>query len=365
MPSKSDYRSPWTLKFDNMLPDLSWYWWWWIFFIDNPDDPKKPKQLMILWSTKYADDILVHDKHWSVEKLPTWVGNKLKFNGMTAAWWFDGKTMNEPIVLDDMDFEVINNGQKGELRPLCKDADYRFFGSPDNYQVNIIDEKNDFRMKMSPWNDHLQEHRFSQNNYSKKYSYNILKIYGMKLKGKIDGEPIKGSAYFQRVNVNAPAVPWYWGLVHCQSGDFIYYFNPFIGPQMFRTKRKQRSKLDFGDISLSKSAMYYHKETDTEYNFDKKDITVDHRFDGDTIIFTVSGEDDEKRILIELKAYSRAHWRFQQPRKLGMKSILYYNEYPATLTSFEFEKKDGSLKVIKKDLGRTHANFEHSWGKLF
>lgn len=358
-----DPRVPWNLKFDNMLPDLSWYWWWWIFFIDNPENPKKPKQLMILWSTKYTDDIKINDVAWSSKKLPEWHGNVLKFNGMTAAWWFDGKEMHEPLVLKKMDFEVTRDKDRGELRPICKD-DYRFYGNEDEYRVNIVDDENDFRLVMTPWNKYLQEHRFKENHYTKKYSYNILKIYGMKLHGTIDGRKIKGSAYFQRVNVNAPAMPWYWGLVHCESGSFMHYFRPFIGPQMFRCKSKARSKLDWGDITLSKSLHFYHKETDTEYEFEKKDISVKHTFRNQQPVFYIHGEDNDKLFHLELEAYSRAHWRFQQRRKLGMRSILYYNEYPASVKDFLFQTKDGSLKVRKKDLGRTHANFEHSWGKL-
>ncbi len=363
--NSQDYSSPWTLKFDNMLPDISWYWWWWMFFIENPKNPNRPKQLMILWSTKYTDDILVNDKRWSVSKLPVKENGGLEFDGMTAAWWFDGEDMYEPIVLDDMDFKVFKNGEKGKLVPRSNGADYRFFGSPDKYRVNIIDEENDFRFELTPWNDFLQKHRFKENYYTKKYSYNIMKIYGMKLKGVIEGKKVKGSGYFQRVNVNAPAMPWYWGLVHCETGSFIHYFNPFIGPQIFRTKKKQRSKLDFGDLSLSGSILFYHKETDSEFDFSSKSVDVRHHFEDDMPVFVVTGEDEDKRIRIVLKAYSRAYWRFQQPRKYGMKSILYYNEYPANLLDFEFEKKDGTLKVKKEDLGKTHANFEHTWGKMF
>ncbi len=361
---ETDHSIPWELKFDNMIPNKSWYWWWWLFFIDDPEKPAEPKQLMILWSTKYTDDITVDRKRWSVNELPHREDGVLKFDGMAAAWWYDGDTMHDPLLLKEMNFEVENGGKKGELRPIC-DGDYRFFGSPRKYRVHIVDAENDFRLELTPWNEYMQKHRFKENYYTKKYSYNIMKIYGMKLSGTIEGEDVTGTAYFQRVNVNAPATPWYWGLVHCETGSFIHYFNPFIGPQIFRTKGKQRSRLDWGDISLSKTLHFYHRESDTEYKFRKKDITLDHSFEGDNPVFYIRGDDGEKRLYMELEAYSRAYWRFQQPRRFGMKSILYYNEYPATLREFRFEEKDGSLTVDKGDLGKTSANFEHTWGKMF
>ncbi|MFO8109289.1 MAG: hypothetical protein R6U17_02015 [Thermoplasmata archaeon] len=363
-PDSQDYSSPWSLKFDNLLPGYSWYWWWWIFFIKNPKDPERPKQLMMLWSTKYTDDILIHDKRWSVRKLPAWEDNVLSFSAFVAAWWYDGEKMHDPILLDEMDIEITKENGKGELLPKKPGIDYRFFGSPEKYYVNIIDDKNDFRMEIFPWSDYLSRHRFKDNHYTKKYSYNIMKMYGMKVRGRVYGEQVTGSAYFQRVNVNAPVTPWYWGLVHCDTGSYIHYFIPFIGPQMFRTKKEQSSIFDFGDIPVSRSLLFYRKEDKTEYRFKSKNVKVDHHFKNDLPVFIIEGEDDEHRIRIELTAHSRACQRLEEKPKFWIKSILFYNEYPATLTDFYFEKKDGSLVVRKKDLGNTYANFEHSWGKM-
>jgi hypothetical protein len=358
------YENMWVLKTDDMIPGLTWWWWWWIFFIKDPSTPGRTKQFMILWSTKYTDDIMVMDRKWKVKQLPKWDDGILKFNGMTAAWWFDGKKMYDPLVLEDSDFEVTHNGDDGKLKPMLDGADYRFFGSPDKYTVNVKDSKNDFHFEMRPWNDYLQKHRFSETQLTKKFSTNIMKIYGMRLNGSIAGEEIEGSAYLQRVTVNAPAVPWYWGLVHCGDGSFLDYFDTFVGPQMFRSKEKATSVLDWGDIRLKKSIHFYHKPTDTEYRFSTKAVKVKHKVVNNLPVFDVTGRNKEKEFRLRLKAYSRAHWRFQQPKRWGMKSIFYYNEYPAIVEEFSFKTLDGSLKVRKDDLGETASNFEHSWGKL-
>ena len=362
--AKPHYKNIWSLKTDDMLQGLSWHWWWWIFFIDNPSNPSKPKQLMILWSTKQVEQIEVNDKLWKQKKPPSYENGTLKFNGMVAAWWFDGEKMVEPLVLEGSDFEVKKNGGSGELNPLLKGKDYRFYGNSKRYHVNIVDENNDFRFELTPWNPYLQNHRFNEQNYIRDYNYNILKIYGMKLKGLIDGEEVTGSGYFQRVSVNSPAMPWYWGLIHCEDGSFLQYFKPFIGPQIFRSKPKQNSNLEFGDISLSKHLVFYHKGTDTEYRFDKKDIDIVYHTDNDLPIVEVKGEDDHKKLNLVLQAYSRAYWKFKQPRKYLMKSILFYNEYPAIVKDFDFTLKNEGLKVEKRDIGKTYSNFEHSWGKL-
>ncbi|MFW6142379.1 MAG: hypothetical protein ACOC53_07455 [Candidatus Saliniplasma sp.] len=358
------YKNIWSLKTEDMLQGLSWHWWWWIFFIDNPSNPSKPKQLMILWSTKQIKQIEVNGMPWKQKNPPSYENGKLTFNGMTAAWWYDGEKMVEPLMLDGSDFEVKKDGGSGELNPLLEGKDYRFYGNSKRYHVNIVDEDNDFRFELTPWNPYLQDHRFNEQYYIRNYNYNILKIYGMKLNGLIDGEKVTGSGYFQRVSVNSPAMPWYWGLIHCEDGSFIQYFKPFIGLQIFRTKPDQNSYLDRGDIALSKDLLFYHKGTDTEYKFDKKYLSIDYTIRGQLPVVKVIGEDSHKKLQLTLKAYSRAYWRFEQPRKYMMKSILFYNEYPAVVKEFKFSLKDKDLEVGKEDLGKTYSNFEHSWGKL-
>lgn len=359
------YKDMWALKTENMIENFSWYWWWWIFFVKDPENPGRPKQFMILWSTKYTDYIKVMDKEWSVDRLPKWDGNELRFNGMTAAWWYDGEKMYDPLILRSSDFIVKNGEEKGFLKPKLKDAKYTISGSPEKYTVKVKDPDNDFEFNMTPWNDYLQKHRFNEKRYTKKYGYNILKIQGMKLNGEIDGEEIEGSAYFQRVCVDAPAVPWYWAVVHSEDGSYIQYMIPFIGPQIFRSKKKSKSKLDWGDIGLSRNITFYHRGTDKEYVFKSKSVKIDHEIVDGLPVFEVRGGDDEKEFYLKLKAYSRAYWRFQQKRRFGMKSILYYNEYPAEVVDFRFKSKGGSLDLKQGDLGQMYGNFEHAWGKLF
>jgi hypothetical protein len=357
-------RNIWLLKTDSVIPRLTWHWWWWLFFVKDLDRPGRTKQLMILWSTKNTENIKIMDRKWSVRQPPTWDGSVLKFNGMTAAWWYDNKKMRHPLLLQDMDFEVRNDGGKGELRPIKDGTDYRFYGSPEKYVVNIQDPDNDFLFEMTPWNDHMQKHRFREKNYTRKYGHSILQIYGMKMRGHVDGVEVEGSACHQRVTVNAPGAPWYWGLVHWDDGSYLVFSNPFIGPQMFRKTEKPTSLLDWGDIRLYRSIRFYHQETNTEYEFKTNAIRIRHTVESGLPIFDVTGADKEKQVHLQLKAYARACWKFQQPRRWGINSILHYNEYPAEVVDFSFATRNGSLKVKKDDLGESASNLEHTWGKL-
>jgi len=74
----------------------SWWWWFWLFFFDNPLDPSRPRQLMILWSTKNVDEIDCNDYKISM-------GHKSgpgRLDGAVAAWYFDGEVMQHNYLLE-------------------------------------------------------------------------------------------------------------------------------------------------------------------------------------------------------------------------------------------------------------------------
>jgi hypothetical protein len=69
---------------------------------------------------------------------------------------------------------------------------------------------------------------------------------------------------------------------------------------------------------------------------------------------------------MEIATYSRATWSFAQKHLGGLvTSRLYYNEYPAKLTKFEFEDLRTGRRVTRQDLGFVAANCEQTWGKLY
>jgi hypothetical protein len=360
-----DYNKMWDLNTAEKLPGLTWWWWWWIFFIYNDEKPENPRQLMILWSTKNCDKIKVNDYLWKpgyeIKQKP----GSLSFDGMTCIWFFDGNRMFEPFSIERSDSSVKWKGEAGELKPHTENT-YVFKGGPEKYKVQIEKDDYKFDFQIYPWNDFMSKHRFNSNHYVKKYSYNILKIYGNKLKGSIQTpalgkKKIEGTAYFQKVMVNAPSVPWYWGILHTEDGSYIDYFKPHIGPPMLRRTDRPRSFWDFGELALNRGLQFYIKERDERVMFKK--MSIIKKFTKDNLpIFSVSGRKGRSRIEFKLKAYSRAYWRFEQPWWGRMNSILYYNEYPVTLEEFHFCDESGTIK--REDLGYVAGNSEHSWGLL-
>jgi hypothetical protein len=76
----------------------------------------------------------------------------------------------------------------------------------------------------------------------------------------------------------------------------------------------------------------------------------------------MEGKENGYRISYTLSSYSRATWYFEQPMLGFIKTLLYYNEYPVTLSRFSLEGK--GINITERDLKGGMGNCEHAWGCL-
>jgi hypothetical protein len=391
----------WDLDTNNIIKNVTWWWWWWLFFIRNKDDPKHWKQLMILWSIKDTKKIKVMDHVWTPKGTITKKDNSLEFPGMVCAWFYDGKSMRDPYLIHEkvftsaweptgkleplaadvvrttkgskgkqvtkiLNFKDFNKVGPGELK--VKDEDnYIFKGTPEKYEVIIHEGDDEFNFIVEPYSAFLSEPEFTFRKYVGKYGYTIYRIKGSKLRGNMtvdgDSEKISGSAYFQKIRLNSPAVPWYWTIFHFPDGGHLHYMIPHIGPPMFRKSEKPRSRLDWGELVISKTLDFFHGTSKKLYHFDK--IKLKKAFTKDDLpIFNITGTNIEgQRLNLSIESYSRAYWRFEQKTTIKTR-IFFYNEYPSYIKKLEIFSPEGQKLVDGADFEYNIGHCEHSWGRL-
>ena len=199
------------------MPKGSWWWWFWIFSFDNPKNPDKPRQLMILWSTKNCKKISCNDLLIEIKEARK--GKTL--DGAVAAWYFDGEKMHHNFLLEKCDIKVEKNRLFTEGKVA---TEFRING--DTNLIRIGDDI-EFVAEASGKHEFVRPN-YHGNSYFGSKGYGITKVNWLELKGSVDGKPIKGTAYFQRVFVNAPAIPWYWGSFHFENGAVLTYTNQRI-----------------------------------------------------------------------------------------------------------------------------------------
>ncbi|UCE36237.1 MAG: hypothetical protein JSW00_11935 [Thermoplasmata archaeon] len=343
----------------------SWWWWFWLFFMENPENPNRPKQLAVMWSTKDCDKFRINETWWHRRKKTQKMGNQIIIDGAVGAWYYDGKKMKEPVILDKRFFAIRQKENHGILTSTPK-PDYYLSGRPGEYKVHLENKNFKFHVDLTSTNDTLSDEKFSENSFYFGYGFDILKICRMNLKGVIkdvttEGE-VAGTAYFQKVRISAPIIPpWYWGTIHMQNGSYLQYYMLHLGPPMFRRKKSHKSNLDWGEKYISKSISFYSKELEKSFEF--KNPKISKHFDESGLpIFKLEGMNKENSISFTLNSYSRATWYFEQPMLRFIKTVLYYNEYPVTLSKFSFKGQD--VKLTEKDVGTGVGNCEHAWGCL-
>lgn len=342
------------------LKGRTWWWWWWISFFHNPDQPERVKQLVILWATRNARRMKIHDHVWRRRDPPTWDDERVSFEGLTASWYYDGTRMRDPLFIDngptlsswgEDSGLVMDNGNRYGFEG--KPGSFRIFASRPGVEISLQAEE------FSPFLTRITE---TGKTYLGHLGYSMHKIRGSRTTGviRIDGreEHVSGTSYFQKVRINSPTSPWYWGIFHSERGHYIDYFMPHIGPAALRRGYSHRSFLDWGERYLSSGWQIYDPDDGVLHRV--KNPRMEKRYDGDLPTFILSGDDGTSRFRMVMEAYARACWRVEQPFLRLFSTILYYNEYPVNVRELEF--RTGSKVITLDDLGWVMGNCEHSWG---
>ncbi len=314
------------------FPKGAWWWWFWLFFFDNPKNPEKPRQLMILWSTKNVPAIKCNSLDIKL-KLPI---DKKYLDGAVAAWYFDGEKMHHDFLLEQCPIKVAEDGISTDSKTPTS------FSMKDFISRVRIGDQFDFVAQANGKHDFLRPN-YHSNSYALEKGYAITKINKLDLKGAVDGKKITGTAYFQRVFVNAPAIPWYWGAFHFQSGAVLTYTNQMV---LRKAIKKQIVFFDGNELH------------------ELKDVTV-KRAGGEMPEFKVTGETKDAKASFTVKAYSHSSWTFRKKSLGFIPNKLVYNEYPAVIDDFEFVDKKTGKTLTSKELGKAIGNAEHTTGYLF
>ena len=317
---------------NEFMPRGAWWWWFWLFFFNNPKNPATPRQLMILWSTKNVREIECNNLTMRLNHHPMNGGN---LDGAVAAWYFDGEKMHHNFLLEQCSIEVSDSGLSSDSRtPTCFSI---------NKTTNTVRIGDAFEFIAQAGNNHhFTMPSYHANTYLGNMGYSIIRLNHLNLSGRLKNVPIKGSAYFQRVFVTAPAIPWYWGVFHFENGGVLTYFKPHL---LGKAIKKEISFFDGDNL---------HAFTDLKVKASR----------GDKPTFTVSGANERETINFIVRAYSHSSWTFRRSVSGIFSNKLTYNEYPAIIADLHLANKQTGETISSKDLGKSVGNAEHTTGLL-
>ena len=371
------------------LKYLTWDWWWWLVMWPSEKHPGRSEQLMILWSTKETPSIVVNDHPWVAAAKPNSnEENLLTLPGMTCGWYFDGEKMYEPLILEEERIVAISSKHKewnsnsdmgGAVITLSKKL--LSTGMSDNkekFWIRIESDENaiksgapkKFEIEMRPWNAALSTAKRSFQKYQNNLGYDIIRVHGCKAKGKIENKNFEGSAYLQKVRVQAPTVPWYWGFLHFSDGSYIDWFIPHLSPLAFTSSDKPWQLKDSIEFTLSKAGLFHDYKRQRSEKFKmikfkklKGNYSINKNNKKEVLPrFEIEMWNSRTMIVLTVDAVSKAKWSFDQPTRGGMISHLCYNEYPLKVSGIAIEDELGIRTLEEWEW--VHGNAEHSWGLL-
>jgi hypothetical protein len=217
------------------------------------------------------------------------------------------------------------------------------------------------QLDLTPWNPAMSTARQANATYATNMGYDILRLHGTKVSGVIDGESVSGTAYFQKVCVQAPSVPWYWGMLHFSDGSYLDWFLPHASLTMLSRDARAWKKRDISHIALSQGGLFHDAQNKRSERFEI--VSVKKKKQPNNLPhFDVQLQNGRTTIHISAQAVERAHWDFHQPTRGGVWSHLTYNEYPLIVKTLRIEDEFGVR--VKSDYEWLRGNAEHSWGFL-
>ncbi|MBF92766.1 MAG: hypothetical protein CMB78_03215 [Euryarchaeota archaeon] len=385
-----DFSSLWRLDVMPPIHRLSWWWYWVIVLVPDPSNPRRSRQLMTLWSTKETDAIRVSGHWWKPgSRMYKDDDGGFVIPGMVCAWWFDGDRMHEPLTMRECRMAVISDehplwpgdgqGQgAGAVIPIDRE-DLSMGMSPGNQSMwlSLSSDKEAqeggaptrFEAHLTPWWGPPSELTYKNNEIALGMGYDILRVQGMKSKLSVDGKEVEGTAYFQKVTVQAPSVPWFWGMLHFDDGSYLDWFLPHITPLSTTKDDKPWRKRDTTRIPLKTAGIFHDRIREKTHEFDHCEVNLSESNQGlkdeqGNLLpdFQILLFNDSTRIELEISAFSRARWTFDQPTRGGLVSHLTYNEYPFEVARILIHDQEGTR--TQEDYEWMHGNAEHSWGFL-
>ena len=390
---EGDLSGLWRLQDRDPIHHLTWDWWWWLVMLEDEGGNPAGKQLMVLWSTKDNPIVEVNGVKWQPVGRPGIdEDGGIAIEGMVAAWWYDGKEMHEPLIMKECKMVSLDDKHplwptkgsgegSGAVIPLVDDdLSLGLTEGNKKFWLNLTSDEaaqkngapKSIKAELTPWWGPPSKLTYKNNVFLSNMGYDILRIQGTKASIVIDGKEFEGTGYFQKVSVQAPTLPWFWGMLHFDDGSYLDWFMPHLSFSCLNLDDKPWKLRDIFRNPKIGSGIFHDAKRDRTEEFKNCEVELLEPEDGEEILIDNDGNklpkfrvrlwNEKTKISLEVRAASRAKWTFDQPTRAGMVSHLTYNEYPLELLRISILDEKG-LRT-KKDYSWIHGNAEHSWGLL-
>ena len=302
------------------LPPLGKEYWWYLFFGQNSE---RPVQLMLLIFRKNGKKMLFNNKEMALREL-----EKNKFLGITSGWVYDGRKLH-----DLCDTNAIVKIQDKKIVSEISGQRMTFSGGFPDYRLKIGDAIN-LNIKKANYLENKNAHGV----FIPPFGMGWVDIFS-DVDGIVFGRKFNGTAHLQKVVGATIFGPFHWGRIIFKHDSVVSFFC---------LKTGKDSKKYF-----HRSLFFYNHENNETIRFDNPKLKISKR-KGDTLLWIIEGEDNEKYLRIVLETYARK--RFDMKGDSGSQVYIEYAVIPK-----EFVLKCKEKMITLADLGKGVGTFEDAY----
>jgi hypothetical protein len=112
-------------------------------------------------------------------------GKHTAFESMVASWYYDGKIMHEPLLLDDGKTETERDDDSGRIRMEGRQGVYSYGGSDADFWLKIETDNVGIDLSMERWKEAMAELVPTGRNFVRNLGYSMLKYRGLSSSGTV------------------------------------------------------------------------------------------------------------------------------------------------------------------------------------
>lgn len=320
---------------------------------------------MTLWATKDVRQTIVNDRLHRHKIGITRTKSKDTFKGVVSSWYFDGQQMHQDLILEN----AYCTNQRTPQPGIFVNGQSQLSLTPNKSNLNLHIKSDAIKVDLA-WQPNFAVPYLGTTGQRKQYlkgllQQDIFRINQFAFSGNLEfkgvQEQVDGVGYLQRIVVNTPVPPWWWGVLFFENGSMMKYFLPHISPAVFRrTIRDRPYPLEVAYKTISKSMEFYDADKNEVYHFQKAKIRKHFKPNG-LPVFHVHYFREDGDLEYYLNCYSRTYFKMKNKVfETPLQTTLYYNEFPCEVQKFRLSLPGRHLK--QEDLGKGFGNCEHSWG---
>ena len=347
--------------------------WWFILLAPKGRDGYGPRQMMFTVATRADKQVRINDTWLPAMDLARRVeGGVDRFPAIAVGWYNDGQTVHEGV-LHDVATAALSSSEQA-LRCWTDDSETAYGcefraapGPAPGLEVTV--RGHGLAAHFTSWGDLDSEYTspaLIDDSPNPLGNVNFIAWRRMHFAGEFDlpegREHLEGLAYFQRICMNMPLIPWKWFWGVFPDGTIFSTFLPYVGLNLTRREYRffSRDWLEQTVVPIRKTGYMKGPGAAPPIHFDRvtADPIVAGRAHPEFLVTARNGRGDW--LSFRTESHGHAGFGVHRPVAGPLQTHWAYNEYMYRMV--DLNGMVSGQPVNSATMGQGYGNVEYTWG---